>query len=281
MSLRFGANYQSPGAQAAAGCSQYMWQWFKVLSHLPVIQGRRSVFRKGGKSPTSTWKVWKRKEKRSTASENDFVASGRRQMIVMSYLELQNMLSLWQSGVTTQSNVLATRSEQHRTRTCKNEKQRFKNNVRANFIVYQRMPNFPVSWCTLGQFVIAYVAASLALKLKPRHTIILPNWPSVHQRKGKFGLRWYTLKEELHNRLNLSLEECVNNFKHNSENLMKIGWKIRKLWHFEVSQIITKHFLTSRYEYANDWVDDVITSLLAIYFVHKILKILIFCPNLW
>ena len=89
------------------------------------------------------------------------------------------------------------------------------------------------------------------------------------------------LKEELHNRFNLISEERVKFFKHNSENLMKIGWKIRKLWHFEVSQIFTKHFLTSRYEYANEWVDDVITSLLAIYFVHKILKILIFCPNLW
>ena len=31
------------------------------------------------------------------------------------------------------------------------------------------------------------------------------------------------LKEELHNRFNLSLEERVNIFKHNSENLMKIG----------------------------------------------------------
>ena len=30
-------------------------------------------------------------------------------------------------------------------------------------------------------------------------------------------------KEELHNRINLSLEERVKNFKHNSENLMKIG----------------------------------------------------------
>ena len=87
-------------------------------------------------------------------------------------------------------------------------------------------------------------------------------------------------KEELHNRFNLISEERVNIFKHNSENLMKIGWKIRKLWHFEVSQIFTKHFLTSRYEYANEWVDDVITSLLAIYFVHKILKILISLPKL-
>ena len=30
---------------------------------------------------------------------------------------------------------------------------------------------------------------------------------------------------------------------------MKIGWKVRKLWHFEVSQIFTKRFLTSWYEY--------------------------------
>ena len=89
------------------------------------------------------------------------------------------------------------------------------------------------------------------------------------------------LKEELHNWFNLILEERVKIFKHNSENLMKIGWKVRKLWHFEVSQICTKYFLTSRYEYANDWVDDVITSLLAIYFIHNILKMLIFCPNLW
>ena len=50
---------------------------------------------------------------------------------------------------------------------------------------------------------------------------------------------------------------------------MKIGWKIRKLWNFEVSQIFKKHFLTSQYEYANEWVDDVIASQ----FVHKMTKI--------
>ena len=77
------------------------------------------------------------------------------------------------------------------------------------------------------------------------------------------------IKEELHNRFNLISEERVTNLKHNSENLMKIGWKIRKLWHFEVSQIFTKHFLTSRYEYANEWVDDVIPSQFSIHFVHK------------
>ena len=58
-------------------------------------------------------------------------------------------------------------------------------------------------------------------------------------------------KGELQNRFNLISEERVNIFKQNSENLMKIGWKIRKLWHFEISQVFTKHFLTSRYEYAN------------------------------
>ena len=31
------------------------------------------------------------------------------------------------------------------------------------------------------------------------------------------------VKEELHNRFNLSLDERVKIFKHNSENLMKIG----------------------------------------------------------
>ena len=88
-------------------------------------------------------------------------------------------------------------------------------------------------------------------------------------------------KGELWNRFNLILEERVKFCEQNSENLMKIGWKIRKLWHFEVSQIFTKHFLTSRYEYANEWVDDVITSQLDIYFVHKILKNSIFCAYLW
>ena len=39
-----------------------------------------------------------------------------------------------------------------------------------------------------------------------------------------------------------------------------------------------KHFLNSRYEYANEWVDDLIASQFPImmYFPHKILKILIF-----
>ena len=78
------------------------------------------------------------------------------------------------------------------------------------------------------------------------------------------------IKGELRNNFNLISEERVTFYEQNSENLVKIGWKIRKLWHFEVSQIFTKQFLTSRYEYANERVDDVIASLLAIYFVHKI-----------
>ena len=79
----------------------------------------------------------------------------------------------------------------------------------------------------------------------------------------------YLIKEELNNRFNLISEERVKIFKHNSENLMKIGWKIRKLWHFEVSHIIKKHFLTSPYEYANEWGDDVIASQYSIHFVHR------------
>ena len=98
-----------------------------------------------------------------------------------------------------------------------------------------------------------------------------------HEVKAETSL----LKGELRNRFNIISEERVKFSEQNNENLMKIGWKIRKLWHFEVSQIFTKHFLTSRYEYANERVDDVIASLFAIYFVHKFLKNSIFCPNLW
>ena len=75
------------------------------------------------------------------------------------------------------------------------------------------------------------------------------------------------LKEELHNRFNSISEERVNIFKHNSENLMKIGWKVRKLWHFK--EIFKKYFLTSRYEYADEWGDDVIASQFSIHFVHR------------
>ena len=92
----------------------------------------------------------------------------------------------------------------------------------------------------------------------------------------------FLLKGQVRSWSNLISEDRVNISEQNSENLMKIGWKIRKLWHFEVSQIFRKHFLTSRYEYANEWVDDVIASLLAIYFVHNFFfpqkKLLIVCP---
>ena len=46
---------------------------------------------------------------------------------------------------------------------------------------------------------------------------------------------------------------------------MKIGWEIRKIWHFEISHCFGKHFLTSPYEYSNERVDDVIPSQFFIY----------------
>ena len=87
------------------------------------------------------------------------------------------------------------------------------------------------------------------------------------------------IKGGIQNRFNLISEKRVKNFEQNSENLMKISWKIRKLWHFEVSQILKKHFLTSRYEYANEWVDEVIASQFSIHFVHRNDKNFIF--QLW
>ena len=56
-----------------------------------------------------------------------------------------------------------------------------------------------------------------------------------------------SLKDVIRNRFNFILEERVKFSEQNSENLMKIGWKIRRLWNFEISQIFKKQFLTSRY----------------------------------
>ena len=51
------------------------------------------------------------------------------------------------------------------------------------------------------------------------------------------------------------------------------------MWHFEISHFFRKHFLTSPYEYSNEWVDDVITSQFSTHFIYKNDKNLIF--QLW
>ena len=88
-----------------------------------------------------------------------------------------------------------------------------------------------------------------AVQLILRNNLQVPQNVQKNERKENTYTHTHTLKEELHNRFNLISEERVKIFKHNSENMMKFGWKIRKLWHFEVSQIFKKHFLTSQYEY--------------------------------
>ena len=80
---------------------------------------------------------------------------------------------------------------------------------------------------------------------------------------------FWCIKEEIQNRFNIISEGIVKLFEQNSENVMKISWKIRKLWYFDVSLIFKKHFLTSWYENANEWVDDVIASQFPIPFVQR------------
>ena len=87
------------------------------------------------------------------------------------------------------------------------------------------------------------------------------------------------LKGEIQSRFNLFSEERVKYCRRKQWKLDEISWKITKLWHFEVSQIFKKHFLTSRYQYGNEWVDDVIASQFSIHFVHRNDKNLIF--HLW
>ena len=89
-------------------------------------------------------------------------------------------------------------------------------------------------------------------------------------------MQYSLVKGELQNRFNLISEERVKFYEQKSENLMKIGWKIRKLWHFEISCFSRKHFLTSPYEYSNERVDDVIPSQFSIDFIYRYDKNLIF-----
>ena len=77
------------------------------------------------------------------------------------------------------------------------------------------------------------------------------------------------LKGEIQNRFKLISEERVKIVKQNSKKLMKISLKIRKLRHFEISQILKKHFLTSRYEYANDELMMSLPHNFYFHFVHR------------
>ena len=56
----------------------------------------------------------------------------------------------------------------------------------------------------------------------------------------------------IRNRFNLISEERVNNFKQNSKKPDENQLKNKEVMTLEVLQIFKKHFLTSRYEYANE-----------------------------
>ena len=87
------------------------------------------------------------------------------------------------------------------------------------------------------------------------------------------------IKGEIHSKIESIWKERVHLFLQNSEKMMKIGWEIRKIGHFEISHFFGKHFLTSPYEYSNERVDDVIPSQFSIHFIYRNDKNLIF--QLW
>ena len=81
---------------------------------------------------------------------------------------------------------------------------------------------------------------------------------------------WVKFKGEIHSKIESILKARVHCFLQNSEKIMKIGWEIRKIGHFEISHFFGKHFLTSPYEYSNERVDDVIPTQFFIYIVYEI-----------
>ena len=79
----------------------------------------------------------------------------------------------------------------------------------------------------------------------------------------------YIIKGEIWKRFNVISEERVAIFLTQQWKLDENQLKNKEVtWHFEDSQIFKKYFLTSRYEYANEWVD-VIALHFIIHFVHR------------
>ena len=64
--------------------------------------------------------------------------------------------------------------------------------------------------------------------------------------------------------------------KHNAENFIQIGCKIRKLWHFKVLLNFTEQLYAHPGRYANEGTDDVIHSLFLLYFIMWNMKYLNF-----
>ena len=65
--------------------------------------------------------------------------------------------------------------------------------------------------------------------------------------------------------------------KHTTENFIKIGCQIRKLWIFKVSLIFHKTVICTSQWYANERVGDVTHSLFLLYFIVWILQYFNFC----
>ena len=86
-------------------------------------------------------------------------------------------------------------------------------------------------------------------------------------------------KGEVQSRITINFKRKSKNFPtdwcKNYENRIRN----KEVVTFLISHFFRKHFLTSPYEYSNEWVDDVITSQFSTHFIYKTDKNLIF-PSL-
>ena len=74
-------------------------------------------------------------------------------------------------------------------------------------------------------------------------------------------------KGQVHANIKLISIKREKSNKHNAENFIKIGCKIRKLRNFKVSLNFTKQLYAHPGRYANEGTDDVIHSLFLLYFI--------------
>ena len=77
----------------------------------------------------------------------------------------------------------------------------------------------------------------------------------------------FIFKGQVHPNKKLIWIEREKSNKHNTENFIKIGCKIRKLWYFKVSLYFTKQLYAHPGRYANEGTDDITHSLFLLYFI--------------
>ena len=139
-----------------------------------------------------------------------------------------------------------------------------------------------IKWKCAGLNSIQFIWQINWIELNPAHFHYHKQIKGAPCKKYMFGKiiprENFSLKGEIHSKIESILKERVHFFLQNSEKMMKIGWEIRKIWHFEISHFFRKTLLDQSlwiFKWASWWCHPL--TIFHIYILYmKLWKILIF-----